>query len=244
MVQAALNLSQSNRFVLPKKLKIDGKMGNQTISAIKTFQRQIVGFNTPDGRVDPKGKTISTIKQQLPKGLSEDALLAIMVKGNATTIKKYFSLFQVHFPQFLINTPLRKAHFLAQVGHESLSLIYTEELASGKAYEGRSDLGNTQKGDGQRFKGCGLIQLTGRSNYTSYGAYANLNLLQKGNEKWVSTIPSLALDVSLWFWLKRGLNNYADADNLRAITRRVNGGYNGLSDRQKYLDRAKFFLIP
>lgn len=69
VVQAALNLSQSNRFGLPQKLSIDGKIGNKTTLAIKSFQKQIVGLNFPDGRIDPKGKTLSTIKQRLSKGL-------------------------------------------------------------------------------------------------------------------------------------------------------------------------------
>ncbi len=63
-----------------------------------------------------------------------------------------------------INTPLRRVHFFAQIGHESKELIYSEEIASGRAYEGRFDLGNTQPGDGVRFKGRGLIQITGRAN--------------------------------------------------------------------------------
>jgi putative chitinase len=98
-------------------------------------------------------------------------------------------------------------------------------LANGAAYEGRSDLGNTKKGDGPRFKGRGLIQLTGRSNYASYGKYANLNLLQKGNESLISTIPRYALDVSLWFWENQRLNLYADADNLMVITSRLKNRY-------------------
>ncbi|MCX7219989.1 MAG: glycoside hydrolase family 19 protein, partial [Burkholderiales bacterium] len=71
--------------------------------------------------------------------------------------------------EFNINTPLRLASFLAQVGHESGQLKYLKELASGDAYEGRKDLGNTQAGDGVRFKGRGLIQITGRANYKACG---------------------------------------------------------------------------
>src|SRR5690606_38929578 len=111
--------------------------------------------------------------------------------------------------------------------HESMSLTYTEEIASGAAYEGRKDLGNTEKGDGVRFKGRGLIQLTGRKNYADYADYACLNLLKKGNERLVSLHPTYALDASLWFWSKRKLNSFSDKDDLRSITRRVNGGYNG-----------------
>ena len=244
VIQAALNLSQSDRFKLSRRLVVDGKSGAKTISAIETFQQLIVGMQSPDGRVDPDGRTLGRLKSQTSKGLSEDALLAIMAKGNAGTIRTYFALFKTMLPKYHINTPLRIAHFLAQVGHESLSLKYTRELASGEAYENRADLGNTEPGDGVRFRGRGLIQLTGRDNYARYGAYAGLDLLKKGNEELIASTPKYALDVSLWFWDSRKLNSHADADNLRAITRRVNGGYNGLADRQDYLDRAKFFLLP
>lgn len=243
VIQAALNLSQSDQFKISAKLVVDGKSGDKTVTAIESFQKSIVGMESPDGRIDPGGKTLTTLKKQLSKGLSEDALLAIMAKGDSSAIKTYLTLFKTAFPKYQINSPLRMAHFLAQVGHESLSLRYTREIASGTAYEGRTDLGNTQKGDGARFKGRGLIQITGRDNYAKYGTYAKLDLLKKGNEELLANTPKYALDVSLWFWDGRKLNGHADADNLRAITRRVNGGYNGLADRQDYLNRAKFFLV-
>ncbi len=170
--------------------------------------------------------------------------MAIMAMGTKSTVKVYSNLLTTALPQYEINTPLRAAHFLAQVGHESMSFVYTQELATGAAYEGRKDLGNTQKGDGIRFKGRGLIQLTGRNNYASYGQYIKIDLLKSGNEQIIATTPRYALEVSLWFWNSRNLNKYADTDNLRAITRRVNGGYNGLVDRNLYLNRAKFFLLP
>lgn len=244
VIQAALNLFRSDKFKLSRNLVVDGKSGNKTTTAIERFQQHIVGMQSPDGRVDPNGRTLASLKQYLSKGLSEDALLAIMAKGNAGTIRTYFALFKTMLAKYNINTPLRIAHFLAQVGHESLSLTYTRELASGAAYENRADLGNTQPGDGVRFKGRGLIQLTGRDNYAKYGTHAGLDLLKAGNEELIANTPKYALDVSLWFWDSRKLNTHADADNLRAVTRRVNGGYNGLADRQDYLDRAKFFLTP
>lgn len=243
LVQAAINLAQSGDFVLDRDLSIDGRIGNKTITTIKTFQKYIVGLASADGRVDPNGKTLKTLKQQLTKGLSEDALLAIMANGNTQTIKNYLNIFNGLYRKYDINTPLRQAHFLAQVGHESASFLYTEEIASGSKYEGRKDLGNTQKGDGVRFKGRGLIQLTGRANYEKYGKYSGLDLLTKGNEKCISTNATYAMEVSMWFWKNKKLNRHADSDNLNAITRRVNGGYNGLADRQNYLNRAKFFLI-
>lgn len=84
--------------------------------------------------------------------------------GSSSVVKPYLPLLKNQLNPYQINTPLRTAHLLAQLGHESLSLTYTEEIATGAAYEGRKDLGNTEKGDGIRFKGRGLIQLTGRKN--------------------------------------------------------------------------------
>ncbi len=243
VIQAALNLSKTDKFELDQKLVVDGKCGGKTIVAIENFQKNVVGSASPDGRVDVGGKTFAALKKQLSKGMSEDALIAIMAKGELSTIKAYLALLKTALPTYQINTPLRVAHFLAQVGHESLSFRYTRELASGAAYEGRKDLGNTQKGDGVRFKGRGLIQITGRDNYSKYGTYAKLDLLKKGNEELIANMPKYALDVALWFWDVRKLNNHADSDDLRALTRRVNGGYNGLDDRKDYLERAKFFLI-
>ena len=140
------------------------------------------------------------------------------------------------------DSPLRRAHFLAQVGHESAELLYVEEIANGDAYEGRVDLGNTQPGDGRRFKGRGLIQLTGRANYRDYGATIGVDLEVNDNWKRVSTDPALTVDVAGWFWKNNRINDLADKDDVRLVTRRVNGGLNGLADRTRQLGRAKFFL--
>ncbi len=243
VVQSALNLSQSDKFKMNENLVVDGKSGSKTIEAIELFQKEIVRLDNTDGRVDPGGKTLAALKKSTVKGLTESALLAIMAMGQAATIKTYLSLLKVALPKYKIINPLRVAHFLAQVGHESLSFKYTQELASGADYEGRKDLGNTQKGDGVRFKGRGLIQLTGRDNYAEYGKSIGKDLLVLGNEQIISSTPKYALDVSLWFWDKRKLNTFADGDNIKAITRRINGGYNGLADRLDYLERSKFFLV-
>ncbi len=243
IIQAALNLSRSSAFQLTEKLSIDGSIGKKTVSAIEHYQASVVKMHRPDGRIDPHGNTLRHLKKSISKGLSMDALIAIMAHGSSNSVKKYHSLLAKQLPIYNINTPLRTSHFLAQIGHESMSLTYTEEIATGSAYEGRKDLGNTHKGDGTRFKGRGLIQLTGRKNYSDYGFYACLNLLAKGNENLISAHPSIALDASIWFWNVRKLNQLSDADDLKGVTRRINGGYNGLDDRQAYLNRAKFFLL-
>jgi len=242
VVQAALNLCTDDKFHITTKLPINGKLDANTISAIEAFQSTVVGATKPDGVVNKNGKTLQALKKKLKKGISNDSLLAIMAHGNSATIQTYLPIFKTEVVKYQADSPLRFAHFLAQVGHESLSLLYTEEIASGVAYEGRKDLGNTQQGDGKRFKGRGLIQLTGRKNYATYGEYACLNLLQSGNESMIAKVPAYAVDASLWFWKTHNLNKRADMDDLKGITRRVNGGYNGLDDRQMYLNRAKFFL--
>lgn len=197
VIQAALNLAQSKEFKLENRLLVDGKIGKKTIAAIGVFQNDMVKLSSADGRVDAGGKTLKKIRQKIKPGLEKDSLLAIMARGREATIQFYLLLMKAAFPGYQINTPLRTAHLLAQIGHESMSLLYTEEIASGAAYEGRKDLGNVEKGDGMRFKGRGLIQLTGRNNYQSYGKYLSVDFLKKGNEQMIATTPKYALDVSL-----------------------------------------------
>ena len=151
-------------------------------------------------------------------------------------IPKYIDIINNWSEHFGINTPLRMAHYLAQIAHESAELRYTKELASGSAYEGRKDLGNTQKGDGVRFKGRGLIQITGRANYAAYAKYCGYDV---GAKPELLEQPVGAVKSSMWFWQNNGLNEIADTDDVRKVTKRINGGYNGLAARQHYLQRAK-----
>jgi predicted chitinase len=141
-----------------------------------------------------------------------------------------------------INTPKRQAAFLAQMGHESGSLRYMEELASGKAYEGRKDLGNTQPGDGARFKGRGLIQLTGRANYTAASKDLGLDLVKHPE---LAAKPENAAKIAAWFWQKHGLNQLADSGKFDTITRRINGGTNGAADRNaRYALALREIAVP
>lgn len=140
---------------------------------------------------------------------------------------------------FGITTPLRMAHFLAQIAHESVEMKYTKEIASGKAYEGRKDLGNTQKGDGVKFKGRGLIQITGRANYAAYAKYCGYDVVAQ--PELLERLPG-AVKSAMWYWQTHGLNELADKDKFLTITKRINGGTNGLESRQKYLERAKKVL--
>ena len=136
---------------------------------------------------------------------------------------------------YTINTPLRQAAFLAQLAHESGSLRYVKELASGEAYEGRTDLGNVAEGDGVKYKGWGLIQITGRSNYQACGSALGLDLL---NHPELLEQPLEACLSAGWFWQSRRLNELADNKEFKKITKRINGGYNGYEDRLKYYNIA------
>jgi predicted chitinase len=127
-----------------------------------------------------------------------------------------------------ITNQARARAFLAQVLHESAGLNFFEEIASGAAYEGRRDLGNTQPGDGKRFKGRGPIQLTGRSNYRRYGDLLKLPL--ESNPE-MAARHDIGWRIAAAFWETHGLNALADQGNLREITRRINGGFNGWDDR-------------
>lgn len=146
----------------------------------------------------------------------------------------------VQFPlKGISDTPLRFAHYMAQCGHESGGFRYMEEIASGAAYEGRKDLGNTVTGDGRRYKGRGPIQLTGRANYRRLGRKLGLDL--EGNPFLVSD-PSIGMWCAVEYWDDRKLNNLADADNVDAITKAINGGYNGLDDRKARLAKMKSLM--
>ena len=155
-------------------------------------------------------------------------------------LDEFVASFNMFHAYFGVNTRDRIIHYLAQVFHESGSLRYVEELASGAQYEGRKDLGNTQKGDGKRFKGRGFIQLTGRKNYQDFynDGWCSDNII--AYPALVSNFP-LNQMVSLWFWDRNNLNDLADLDNgangeeiVKRITKKVNGGFNGLEDRIKF----------
>ncbi len=243
MIQILLN-ENLGRLIPYAPLGIDGHIGQHTTDMISEFQRRVMGNSKPDGKVDPGGGTLRELRNGMSPGLTEDKLRGIMLYADDVRINRYYQALVTQMAASQINTPLRIAHFLAQVGHESGDLRYNEELADGSAYEGRTDLGNTQPGDGPRFKGRGLIQLTGRSNYVAYGTARSRDFVTPTNYLLVATDPNLAVDVACWYWTTHGLNALADADNLNGITLSVNGGYNGLDDRRAHLQRAKCLLVP
>jgi putative chitinase len=135
-------------------------------------------------------------------------------------------------------TDARIAAFLGQLAQESGELRYVCEIASGEAYECRADLGNCKAGDGMRFKGRGLMQITGRTNYLncSLALFGDDRLLR---EPELLEQPLAAADSAGWFWETNGLNELADNGDFEAITRRINGGLNGYGQRVIYWRRAQ-----
>lgn len=170
--------------------------------------------------------------------LTQQQLITIMPNARAKA-GIFLPALNAAMLEFGINTPARVASFLAQLAHESGQLVYVRELATGAAYEGRKDLGNTQPGDGVRFRGRGLIQITGRTNYAACGRALGLDLLAQPAllEQTVNACRSAG-----WFWQSRGLNALADAGDQVAVTRRVNGGTNGLAERLAFFKVAQKVL--
>jgi putative chitinase len=144
--------------------------------------------------------------------------------------------------EFGITSPLRQAAFLAQLAHESMSLHFTLEKADGRGYDPSVNpqlaekLGNTEPGDGPRFKGRGLIQLTGRANYIAAGKALGRDLLK--DPTYLET-PIGASRSAAWFWSSRGLNSHADADEFGTITKKINGGYTHIDQRIQHYFRAR-----
>lgn len=160
--------------------------------------------------------------------LSQELLRECLPHSTNAKIDKFLQPINNTLIYYDIDTPERIAAFLAQVAHESWSLKYVEEIASGEAYEGRKDLGNTKKGDGIKYKGRGLLQITGRANYTALGKALNYDFINNPNDL---CKPGAAAMSAGWFWNKRNLNDWADVNNFRKITKLVNGGYNGYEER-------------
>ena len=200
---------------------------------------------------DPNILTVKPIKpsQQL---ISSEQLLQIAASNQfKDRITAFTPGVNATFERYKINTKLRMAHFLAQVMHESGGFRWLRELwgptTQQRRYDPPSrvarDLGNTQSGDGLRFRGRGLIQLTGRANYQRFtnevGVDFGVNFI---NEPELVESSPYAVIAAGWYWNGRNINAAADRDDFVRVTRLINGGTNGLADRRRYLNRAKLVL--
>jgi putative chitinase len=151
-------------------------------------------------------------------------------------------------PKFDITTRERIIHFFAQCAHESMGFYWLEEQGDNayftKMYEGRADLGNTEPGDGARFSGHGLIQVTGRANHANVAAKTGIDCVN--NPKLLAEYPGALVGALVW-WQDNGMNALCDGGlddaDVIAVTKRINGGTNGLNDRLNRTDKLKLIVI-
>jgi len=179
--------------------------------------------------------------------ITTEILKNICPYGQVTNLAKYVSPLNALMPTYGINSMPRVRHFIAQIAHESAQFNFVRELASGEAYDTGAlakQLGNTPEkdGDGEKYKGRGLIQITGKDNYR------RCSLALFGDERLIDNPelleqPLYAVKSACWYWQSNSLNAFADQDNLKGITRKINGGYNGLQSRVEFYTRAKKYIV-
>lgn len=174
--------------------------------------------------------------------VTREQILAIMPNAK-DKVDDFLPYINGYAEVFHIDTPKRMAHFLAQIAHESGELRYTKELGN-RDYFRKYDvgklknmLGNLKDGDGYKYRGRGLIQITGRANYQAYqnSKYCTGDIMEHPE---LLELPLGATKSAMWWWWKHGLNKLADSDSFLAITKTINGGTYGLESRRKYLKRA------
>ena len=182
--------------------------------------------------------------------VTADQLQSIMPRITAARKAECLPFLQAAMAEFAIDRPARAAALLAQLAHESGQFRFMEEIwgptDAQKRYEPpgalAARLGNSEPGDGKRFKGRGPIQITGRANYTRFGALLGIDLV---SEPARAAAPAVAFRIAGLFWSKKGLNELADAatdEAFKEITRRINGGFNGLADRRAFYETARTVL--
>lgn len=277
MAKLLVNIKLNKRSAIPRALPDVNNIVGTVPKGHVFFGTEVTGSNLPAAPLNKWfrdtegfyywGGAVSVLDLppvELPRpaeGLSLEQI-KFATGASALNAEKFMPYIIDTCKKFEISTPVRQLCFLAQLGHESMGLFYTEELASGKAYENRKDLGNTQPGDGVRFKGRGLIQITGRANYSVLAKALEIDLINSpgllGAKNINSCNPDQLKNAALsagWFWNSKKLNALADNINLNApvddknnlqnfkgITKKINGGYNGLDDRLKrYKAGVNFF---
>lgn len=265
----------NKRRAVPAKLPDDKNIAGEVHKGFKFLGNEVPASEIPNPKLGKwykdasgfyySGGSVAIVKDSappLPIHLTAEQIKGATGATAIATAEKFLPYLIDTCAKYHINTPARQLCFLSQVGHESMGLYYTEELASGQTYEGRKDLGNTQPGDGVRFKGRGLIQITGRGNYkwlsSDFGIdFVTSPQLLGGKNAKVCTPGQLryATQSAGWYWNNHDINIVADRINIShaidakpnynhyvAITKKINGGTNGLNDRiMRYMGGLPFF---
>lgn len=217
---------------------IDGDVGQLTLAAVRRFQSDH-GL-TVDGLVGPK-----TWAAMFPAPLSPpaasglvtlDLLKSISTKENPAIVSALVDPMNIYLPAIGISTPLVLAIFLGQAAEETDGFHTLTEYADGSAYEGRRDLGNIYPGDGRKFRGRGIFMNTGRAEYIAAGHAIGVDLVDNPER---AAEPEIAVRDACTYWSSHNLTQLALANDVKGVTKRINGGYNGLADRITYTDRAR-----
>lgn len=174
--------------------------------------------------------TVDHLYKISPRPRANEAI----VTGLIDPLNKYLPLYE-------INTLLRLDHFFGQSAEETDGFHTLTEYANGNEYNGRRDLGNVEPGDGPRYKGRGIFQLTGRANYDRLGKILGIDLI---NNPELAATPEVAVRVACEYWKTHGLNALAVNDDLTGITRRINGGTNGIDAREAFTTLADKAFSP
>lgn len=173
--------------------------------------------------------------------ITKEFLKSVIPYASNSNVNKFLPYLNEWMPKYGITSKERVCHFIAQVAHESGSFLYVKEIASGKAYDTGNlakRLGNTPEidGDGQKYKGRGLIQITGTDNYKEISKDWEIDIFSKPE---LLETPTYAVRSACWFWWKRGLNKLVDSGTtVEKITKIINGGQNGLIERKEFYKRA------
>ena len=182
---------------------------------------------------------ISEASPQPELAVTRERLLRLTPSGKADIVDGVAQRFDALAREHDVSTRLRLCHFLAQAAHETDGFRTLEEYGGASyflRYEGRQDLGNTQAGDGIRYHGRGIFQLTGRANYRRFGKIIGIDL-EAAPER--AKEPDISLLIAFAYWSERAISAAADADDVAAVTKLINGGRNGLVERARYLEKAK-----
>lgn len=182
---------------------------------------------------------ISGTSPQPELAVTRERLLRLTPSGKADIVDGVAQRFDALAREHDVSTRLRLCHFLAQAAHETDGFRTLEEYGGASyflRYEGRQDLGNTQAGDGIRYHGRGIFQLTGRANYRRFGKIIGIDL-EAAPERVKE--PDISLLIAFAYWSERAISAAADADDVAAVTKLINGGRNGLVERARYLEKAK-----